>query len=68
MQFYEDLVERAYRYPLTMHEEWPDVKNHMVFHRQFFSLIREHAEWVASDTFIMQLFQKHCHSGVQHDW
>lgn len=51
------------RWPLGMFEEWPELHKHIRFHRQFVTLIREHAVMVDEDDFLIKLFEKHCYIG-----
>lgn len=48
-----------------MYEEWPELSHHMRFHRQFVTLIREHARIVADDTFLANLYERHCYIGIE---
>ncbi len=52
------------RFPLAMHEDWAELHKHMRFHRQFITLIREHAEWVAEDDKVIKLYEDHCYIGA----
>ncbi len=53
-----------YRYPVSMHEEWPELANHVSGHGQFWALNRRHAEIVSADEFVDRLFARHCFTSV----
>lgn len=55
----------TFRWPLPMYEEWPELRRHTKFHRQFVTLTREHAVVVVEDDFLMRLFEKHCYIGKE---
>ena len=40
------------------------LRRHMRTHRQFVTLVREHAQLVAEDEFVINLFEKHCYIGA----
>ena len=50
----------AYRFPVPMVEEMPEITGHTRFHRQFVTLARKHAQVIADDERIHELFRKHC--------
>ena len=50
----------AWRFPVPMLEEMPEIEGHTRFHRQFLTLSRGHAEVINSDSRIIRLFQRHC--------
>jgi hypothetical protein len=50
----------TWRYPLAMFEEWPELRHHTKYHRQFVTLNRKHAQLVADDSFVHDLFTRHC--------
>ena len=50
----------AGRFPLPMFEELPGIEGHTRFHRQFITLIRQHAQLIADDITINPLFDRHC--------
>jgi hypothetical protein len=60
-----DIHENTFRWPLAMYEEWPDLRKHTKFQRQFVTLTREHAIIVDQDDFLIDLFKKHCYIGVE---
>ena len=54
----------TYRYPVSMHEEWPELANHVTGHGQFWVLNRKHAEIVDADQAVDRLFARHCFTSV----
>ena len=50
----------TWRYPLAMFEEWPELRHHTKYHRQFVTLNRKHAQLVADDGFVHDIFARHC--------
>ena len=48
------------RFPLPMFEDFPDIEGNTRFHRQFITLIRQHAQVIADDNTINPLFERHC--------
>ncbi len=56
------VAETAFRFPLPMHEEWPELRRVWTMHNQYWVLIRKHAAIVDDDTFVEDLFSRHCHS------
>ncbi len=60
MQKWEHVEEAAFKWPLPMHEEWPELRHHTRSHSQWVTLIREHAQCTVDDTFIDDLYEKHC--------
>ncbi|BDA44694.1 probable glycosyltransferase BC10 [Coccomyxa sp. Obi] len=59
-KMYRDPDLIASRWPLEMLEQWPELRHHMKFHRQWVTLIRGHAQIVVEDTFLIRLFKQHC--------
>ena len=53
------------RFPLPMLEEWPEVLKHASFHRQFIALTRAHAQLIRNDTFVFDLFTRHCFKAIE---
>ena len=53
------------RFPLPMLEEWPEVLKHASFHRQFIALTRAHAQLIRNDTFVFDLFDRHCFKAIE---
>lgn len=47
-----------------MHEEWPELANHVTGHGQFWVLNRKHAEIVDADQAVDRLFARHCFTSV----
>lgn len=43
-----------------MHEEWPELGRVFALHNQFWSLNRKHAAIIDNDTFVEDLFARHC--------
>lgn len=60
MQHWEHVEEAGFKWPLAMHEEWPELRHHTRSHSQWVTLIREHAQYTVDDTFINDLYEKHC--------
>jgi hypothetical protein len=59
-QKWEHVEEAGFKWPLAMHEEWPELRHHTRSHSQWVTLIREHAQLVVDDTYINDLYEKHC--------
>ncbi len=59
-QKWETVEKAAFKWPLSMHEEWPELRHHTKSHSQWVTLIREHAQLVVDDTFVNDLYEKHC--------
>lgn len=60
-----DIEGSANRWPLAMYEEWPELRHHTKFHRQWITLIREHAQIVVDDAFLFDLYERHCFIGTE---
>ena len=54
------MTDSAVRFPLPMHEEWPELRKVFALHNQFWSLNRKHAAIIDNDTFVEDLFARHC--------
>ncbi|BDA44732.1 probable glycosyltransferase BC10 [Coccomyxa sp. Obi] len=57
---WEHVEEAGFKWPLAMHEEWPELRHHTRSHSQWVTLIREHAQYTVDDTFVNDLYEKHC--------
>ena len=64
-QVWGDAEKSAERWPLAMHEEFPALKLHNTFHSQWVTLIRAHVHIVVDDTFLEDLYQRHCFIGAE---
>ncbi|KAK9917995.1 hypothetical protein WJX75_000371 [Coccomyxa subellipsoidea] len=53
------------RWPLAMHEKWPELRHHTKHHSQWVTLIREHIHIILNDTFLNDLFSRHCYVPAQ---
>ncbi len=62
---FNKVEDSAYRWPLAMHEEWRELHKYTKFHRQWITLIREHAQLVADDKFLADLFERHCSQSIE---
>ena len=58
------LSDNDFRFPLTMHEEWPQLRNVWMMHNQYWTLNRKHAAIIDKDVFVNDLFARHCHHNV----
>ena len=58
------MSDNDFRFPLPMHEEWPELKNTWMMHNQFWTLNRKHASIINDDVFVNDLFSRHCHHNV----
>ena len=55
------MSDSHFRFPLSMHEEWAELKNVWLMHNQFWTLNRKHASIINDDVFVEDLFARHCH-------
>ena len=53
------------RWPLARHEKWPELRHHTKHHSQWVTLIREHIHIILNDTFLNDLFSRHCYVPAQ---
>lgn len=65
VQLFHGVEDAGWRWPIAMHEEWPELHKYTKFHRQFVTLIREHAQLVVDDKFLSDLFERHCYTPVE---
>lgn len=64
-QMWGEVEGSSDRWPLAMHEEWPELRHHTKHHSQWVTLIREHIHIILNDTFLNDLFSRHCYVPAQ---